>query len=148
MSRIACIDCKFCEYRPLSEEEKEEFYEADRKYYDSIKELSVESQCYHTTYRRPAGTRIRMQEYKCLHYKTEFFDNLSGKLSVSVGIDCKTYRDDPWVGHCGANAKFFQSKTKVIPIINQPAKVEPKKEQPQTVKEYLKALWKEIKEDV
>ena len=148
MSRIACIDCKFCEYKPLSEEQKEEFYEADRKYYDSVKDLSVESQCYRTTYRRPADTRIRMQEYKCLHYKAEYFDNLSGKLSVSVGIACKTYRGDPWSGYCGEDAKFFQPKTKVIPITNQPVKIETKKEQPQTVKEYLKALWKEIKEDV
>jgi len=148
MSRIACVDCKFCEYKPLSEEEKEEFYEADRKYYESLDSLTLEEKSCRYLHRLSAFTRIRMKEYKCLHYKTEFFDNLSGERSVSVGIDCKTYRGDPWIGHCGANGKFFQPKTKVIPISNQSVKVEPKKEQPQTVKEWLKALWKEIKEDV
>ena len=143
MSRIACIDCKFCEYKPLPEEEKEEYYEADRKYYESIKELSLECQSNRELYRQSARTLIRKREYTCMHYKAEYFDNLSGKLSVSVGIDCKTYRDAPYIGDCGTNAKFFQPKNKVIQIVSQP-----KKEQPQTVREYLKQLWKEIKEDV
>lgn len=145
--RIACIDCKYCEYKPLSEEEKEEYYQADQKYYDSIKDLPYEEKGHRLIYRKNASMLIRMREYTCLHYKRESFDNLSGKIHTSVGIDCKTYRDDPFIGHCGASAKFFEPKNKVIPIVSQPKVVEPKKKEPQTVKEYLEYLWKEIRND-
>ena len=147
MSRIACIDCKFCEYKPLSEEEKEEYYEADRKYYESIKGLTADCTVHMSMYRKNAYKRIRMQEYKCLQFRFNSFDILSGETSVTTGIDCETYRNEPFIGRCGHGAKFFQPKIKVIPIVSKPS-IEPKKEQPQTVREYLKQLWKEIKEGI
>lgn len=61
--RIACIDCKHCEYKPLSEEEKEEYYQADRDFRQEMTGLSLDDQERRSRYWKPAHRLIRMKEY-------------------------------------------------------------------------------------
>jgi hypothetical protein len=131
MSRIACVDCKFYEFIPMSDESAE--------YYNKI---NTDTTSWYTK------RRMERKQHQCNAYRYETFNNVTGELVVEIGDDCYTQRNEPHIAQCGTKAIKFQSKTKVIPIVNQSAKIEPKKEPPQTVKEYLKALWKEIKEDV
>lgn len=130
-SRIACVDCKFYEFIPMSEESSE--------YYNKI---NTDTTSWYTK------KYMERKQHQCKAYRHETFNNVTGEVVVKIGDDCYTQRNEPYIAQCGTKAIKFQPKTKVIPIVNQPVKIDPKKEQPQTVKEYLKALWKEIKEDV
>lgn len=146
--RIACIDCKYCEYKPLSEEEKEEYYQADREFREKLAGLSLDDQESHSRYWKPARRLIRMKEYTCNHYRTESFDYLSGEVKVSSGIDCDSYRSSVFSNKCGYDAIFFEPKEPKIEVSQVEHKIEtPQSTPPQTVGAWLKSIWKEIKND-
>lgn len=144
--RIACIDCKHCEYKPLSEEEKEEYYQADRDFRKEIELLSPESQEIRYRYWKTARRRIRMKEYTCHHYRTESFDYLTGEVKVSSGIDCDSYRSSVLSNKCGYDAIFFEPKNPKIEVSQVKHEIEtPQSIPPQTVGAWLKSIWKEVK---
>lgn len=144
--RIACIDCKHCEYKPLSEEEKEEYYQADRDFRKEMAGLSFDDQVQRSLYWKPAHQLIRMKEYTCNHYRTESFDYLTGEVKVSSGIGCDSYRSSVFSNKCGYDAIFFEPKKPKIEVSQVKHEIEtPQPTPPQTVCAWLKSIWKEFK---
>lgn len=146
--RIACIDCKHCDYKPLSEEEKEKYYRADQEFRKELAVLPLDDQERRLRHREPAHKLIRMKEYTCNHYRTESFDYLSGEVEVSSGIDCDYYRSSVFPHKCGYDAIFFEPKESKIEVSQVEHKIEtPQPTPPQTVSAWLKSIWKEVKND-